>query len=66
MQLTINGEILEFNAPMTVGELLDEMGLRGRFVAVERNRDVISFKKYDEVALENGDQIEIVTLVGGG
>ena len=66
MQLTINGENHEYDAPMTVGELLEILQLKGKFVAVERNLEVVSYQKYDEVTLENGDQLEIVTLVGGG
>ena len=66
MQLTINGEKHEYDAPMTVAELLEIMGLKGKFVAVERNLEVVSYMKYDAVTLTNGDQLEIVTLVGGG
>jgi len=66
MQLTINGEIREFVSQMTIGELLDTMELRQKFVAVERNLEVISYTKYDEVTLADGDRLEIVTLVGGG
>ena len=66
MQLTINGEKHEYDAPMTVAELLEIMGLKGKFVAVERNLEVVSYTKYDAVTLTNGDQLEIVTLVGGG
>jgi len=66
MQLTINGEKHEYDAPMTVAELLEIMGLKGKFVAVERNLEVVSYTKYDAITLTNGDQLEIVTLVGGG
>ncbi len=66
MQLTINGESREYDAPMTVAELLEIMGLKGKFVAVERNLEVVSYTKYDEVTLADGDRLEIVTLVGGG
>ena len=66
MQLTINGEIKEYVAPMMIGELLEIMGLRKKYVAVERNREVVSYTQYDEVTLDDGDQLEIVTLVGGG
>ena len=66
MQLTINGETKEYSATMTVGELLETLGLQNHYVAVECNLKVISYTKYDEVTLVDGDRLEIVTLVGGG
>ncbi|MCL2117230.1 MAG: sulfur carrier protein ThiS [Planctomycetaceae bacterium] len=66
MQLTINGETRQYATPMTIAELLETMGLKGKFVAVERNREVVSYTKYNAVTLSDGDQLEIVTLVGGG
>jgi len=51
---------------MTIAELLEVIGLAGKFVAVERNLEVVSYTKYDEVTLADGDRLEIVTLVGGG
>jgi thiamine biosynthesis protein ThiS len=66
MQLTINGETRNFATGMTIAELLEAMGLKGKFVAVEHNLEVVSYTKYDEVTLADGDRLEIVTLVGGG
>ena len=66
MQLTINGETRQFACAMTVAELIEVMGFKGKYVAVERNLEVVSYTKYDEVTLADGDRLEIVTLVGGG
>ena len=66
MQLTINGETRQFAASLTIAELLEMVGLQGKPVAVERNLEVVSYTKYDEVTLVDGDRLEIVTLVGGG
>ena len=66
MQLTINGETRQFTTAMTIAELLEVMGLKGKYVAVERNLEVVSYTKYNDVTLADGDQLEIVTLVGGG
>ena len=66
MQLTINGETRKFATVMTISELLEGMELKGKYVAVERNLEVISYTQYDEVTLAEGDRLEIVTLVGGG
>ena len=66
MQLTINGKTQHFTSTMTIAELLEVMMLKGHYVAVERNLEVVSYMKYDEVTLADGDRLEIVTLVGGG
>ena len=66
MQLTINGETRQLASVMTIAELLEEMGFKGKYVAVEHNLEVISYTKYGEVTLADGDRLEIVTLVGGG
>ncbi|GHT33262.1 sulfur carrier protein ThiS [Planctomycetales bacterium] len=66
MQLTINNEIKELPDDITVKELLSQLDLAGKFVAVERNLDIVPFKTFDKTVLQNGDSLEIVTLVGGG
>lgn len=66
MVLAVNGKEEEIPLGLTVGQLLERLGVdRGR-VAVERNRDVVPRKHYDQVVLEAGDRLEIVTFVGGG
>ena len=66
MRLIINGETREFETAMTMGQLLEIIGLAGKFVAVERNLEVVSHTNYAETTLADGDRLEIVTLVGGG
>jgi thiamine biosynthesis protein ThiS len=64
--LTVNGSPHEVPESTTIAGLLARMGIdRGR-VAVERNLDVVPRRLYDEVVLAAGDQLEIVTFVGGG
>ncbi|MDR1491548.1 MAG: sulfur carrier protein ThiS [Planctomycetaceae bacterium] len=66
IQLIINGEKRQFDAPITVLQLLEMMELKGKPIAVERNLTIVSFRQYAETTLEDGDSLEIVTLVGGG
>ena len=66
MQVSINGEVKELKDGLLVSELLEQLELKGKFVAVERNRNVVSYKDYDKTVLCDNDQLEIVTLVGGG
>lgn len=66
MEIVVNGEAREVTAPLTVAQLIEEMQLLPRFLAVERNREVIPREQHAACVLQPGDQLEIVTLVGGG
>ena len=66
LQLTINGESRDFTRALCVADLLVEMSLQGRRVAVERNGEIVPRGKHAETVLNNGDQLEIVVAVGGG
>ena len=65
IELAVNGEAKK-TASSTVEELLTELGLAGQAVAVEINRNVVPKKEHGQTALQPGDQVELVTLVGGG
>ncbi|MEQ9453391.1 MAG: sulfur carrier protein ThiS [Phycisphaeraceae bacterium] len=65
MQIVLNGEKHETEA-VTVAALLSELGLEGQPAAVERNAEVVKRKEHEATRLTDGDQIEVVTLVGGG
>ncbi|MYK34367.1 MAG: sulfur carrier protein ThiS [Chloroflexi bacterium] len=64
--LTINGATHELDAPITIAQYLDTLGLAGRYVAVARNGDVLARGTFTSVTLEHGDRVEIVRPVGGG
>ena len=63
--LEVNGETQKTDAA-TVADLLSELGLAGQAVAVEVNRAVVPRKQHGEAELNEGDKVELVTLVGGG
>jgi thiazole synthase len=64
--LTVNGEPRTLAAPLTVAQLLQQLGYDRRRVAVEVNRDVVPGPRHAERLLRADDAVEIVTLVGGG
>ena len=64
--LTINGEQRQFDAVMTVNELLSTIGLDSRKVAIERNLEIVPKSEYGGTTLESGDKLEIVHFIGGG
>jgi sulfur carrier protein len=66
MQLTVNGEPLQLAEHQTVRDLIERLGLGGRAVAVEVNKKLVPKKQHESTRLQPGDQVEIVTLVGGG
>jgi len=67
MQLTINGTLRSFDRPVaTVADLVRELGLEGKRIAVERNGTIVPRSRYGETAVAAGDRLEIVGAVGGG
>jgi thiazole synthase len=66
MEIRLNGKIREVTEGITVRRLLDELGLHPLRVAVQRNLDIIKRDRYDEVVLQPGDAIEILTFMAGG
>jgi sulfur carrier protein len=64
--LHINGEAAELPQQVTVAQLLALRGLAGKRVAVERNGEIVPKSRHNEVAVADGDRIEIVVAVGGG
>jgi sulfur carrier protein len=66
MKLTINEEQTELPDGLTVRQLLERLELTNRYVAVERNRCLVPYRTFSDVRLEDGDTLELVTLVGGG
>lgn len=66
MKLRINGEAREVPDGLTVRALLDLLELRGERIAVEVNTEVVRKARHAEHQLTDGDEVEIVTFVGGG
>src|SRR5215207_2326469 len=65
-QITVNQEPHPLPSPATVAALLARLGKDPSKVAVEVNRDVVPRARHAEYSLAPGDEVEIVTLVGGG
>lgn len=66
MQIKVNGETCEFDAPLTVAGLAEALRLNLRQVAVERNRAIVPRSLYADTPLAAGDEVEIVRFIGGG
>ena len=66
MQATINGQSREVEKGVSVSELLMELHLDVAACAVEVNRQLVPKSQHAAYEIRDGDQIEVVTLVGGG
>jgi sulfur carrier protein len=66
VRVIVNGESRELSHGATVLVLLESLGLRSDRVAVEINAQIIRRARHAEHILSDGDQVEIVTFVGGG
>lgn len=66
MQITVNGQERHVRPGTTLSALLAELGFDSRPVAVERNREVVPRAEHGRCELVAGDNLEIVTFVGGG
>ena len=66
VRITLNGDSRVLERRMTITELLAELEIDPRRVAVERNYIIIKRDAYATTPVDNGDQIEIVNFVGGG
>jgi sulfur carrier protein len=66
MNIYLNGQPREIPSGSTIADLLEQMQLESRLVAVEVNLDVVPRARHKEHLLQDGDRLEVVTLVGGG
>lgn len=66
MKLVINGEDQNFEQPLTLAALIENLGMKADRIAVELNRDIAPRDRWASTQLSEGDRIEIVQFVGGG
>jgi len=66
IQVTLNGEPRQFPAPLTFEQLLADMALAGKRIAIERNGEIVPKSTYAQTRLADGDTLEVVVAVGGG
>ncbi len=66
MRITGNGDAEMIAEGAAVSDLLAKFELAPQRVAVEVNEALVPRANYPALLLEDGDRVEIVTLVGGG
>ncbi|MDP1558225.1 MAG: sulfur carrier protein ThiS [Nitrosomonas sp.] len=66
IELTINGQPQQFESALNVQQLIEQLDLQGKRIAIERNGEIVPRSQFSELALVDGDQLEVVVAVGGG
>ena len=66
MKILVNGETKEFEKELSISELLNELDLSSKLIAIELNKNVIRKKDWEDIKINENDKIEIVHFVGGG
>ena len=69
MKIKVNGEekkleLKQKNALLSTA--LNSMGYKQNTVVVELNNLIVNSNKWKEVTIKEGDNLEIVSIVGGG
>ncbi len=62
----VNGKETQCPSNLNLPQFLTEMGLNPRLVAVEYNGEILHRQFWESTQLQEGDRLEIVTIVGGG
>jgi len=66
LSISVNGGHRRVLKGSTIADLALELGLEPTRVAVERNMEIVPRSTLASTAIEDGDDFEIVTFVGGG
>ena len=66
MRIEINGESRSFDGSLSLGALIEQLGMKSDRVAVELNCDIVPRDRWLQTQLADGDRLEIVHFVGGG
>jgi len=66
IQVTVNGAAQRYETPLAVAELVQQLSLAGKRVAVEKNGEIVPKSAHGSTLVADGDRLEIVVAVGGG
>ncbi len=66
INLQVNGEVQSCPLGTKLPQLLEQMGLNPRLVAVEYNGEILHRQYWPSTQIQESDRLEVVTIVGGG
>ena len=64
--IKLNGEEFPLDRSMDVMCLLEILKIPAGSVVAERNREILHKEVFEQVILEDGDELELIRFVGGG
>jgi len=66
MNILINGNNQQVNDSLTAAQLVENLGLQGKRIAMEVNQEIVPRSSYETFHLSENDRVEIINAVGGG
>ena len=66
MNITLNGDAQQLNDGICLNQLIEQLNIKGRRIAVEINQQIIPKSEHLAYEIKDGDRIEIVHAIGGG
>ncbi len=66
MKLYINGDERQVDPGLTAQQLIEQMGLTGKRLAMEVNLEIVPRSQFADYRFNDGDRVEIVHAIGGG
>jgi len=66
MKLIINGEEREFNDSFSIEQILDNLQIKDKVMAVAVNMEIVKKDSWNSFVPKENDKIEVLQFVGGG
>ena len=66
IKIRVNGKLKSISDNYTVSDLVKNLKIPMKKVAIELNQEIIDKKKINKISLKKKDKIEIVHFIGGG
>lgn len=66
IKIFLNGDLIEIEKNLNISQLLVNLGLDPRKIAIEKDLEIINPQNFSEIILQNNSKIEIVHFIGGG
>ena len=64
--MILNGQEKILDSAATLAYLVQELGLDGKRIAIEVNREIVPRSQHGAFQLKDQDSIEVVNAIGGG
>ena len=66
IKIKVNGKVKSINDNFKISDLVKNLKIPMKKVAIELNQEIIDKKNINKISLKQNDKIEIVHFIGGG